>query len=584
MSYLARIPLWCTQRVTSLVLVALWVLIYIALWRDRPRPSAPPPPQSKISSWLSKGKKSSDHVVALEPTNAQLVFVCYTLAAHILGLLFPMRLLWATRSITKKLNKIFNQSHATSDVLLNYPNPADADLETKLETGYGYDGYESTSSYSESDSVTEVDEANELILHAIVIPNYKEDVYLAMEAGESGASTKAAVLMKEFADQFREIGYTLHPSDLPGEAQGKSSNLCWAAKHVNGKYLGGHMKRNVIVTVIDSDSHLSSKYFSLINGMHFRYPETAETTIYVPPIIFDRNAHHVPTPVRVADLLWAGAGLSGHYDTSSICPPTSVYSLPLSLVDQAGGWDAGEEAVGEDLHMYVKCFFALDGKLTTRTVLSPASQSNVHTDGKGIRGFFRDCKARYRQALRHMWGALDSGYVAKCVSKMWWRSLGRSGGRPHWGNTMVLLHRMYEAHFLPTHITFLIIGGAIYTVAVPAEQIPPLLQQTLSITAYMRLMSIFNFGMFFYLYEGYHYVCVKGREEEMVRVGLADRMSGAFSYRTMGKNCLDYCFFPIAGVAFGSVPTTVALLCHFWTLRLVYKVTKKPPSAVSTPA
>lgn len=163
--------------------------------------------------------------------------------------------------------------------------------------------------------------------------------------------------------------------------------------------------------------------------MHFRYPETAETTIYVPPIIFDRNAHSVPTPVRVADLLWAGAGLSGHYDSSAICPPTSVYSLPLSLVDHAGGWDAGDDAIGEDLHMYVKCFFALDGKLTTRTVLSPASQSNVHTDGKGIRGFFRDCKARYRQALRHMWGALDSGYVAKCGSKMLWKCLSTSSTR-----------------------------------------------------------------------------------------------------------------------------------------------------------
>jgi hypothetical protein len=53
------------------------------------------------------------------------------------------------------------------------------------------------------------------------------------------------------------------------------------------------------------------KHFSLINGMHSAYPETAERTIYVPPIIFDRNAHLVPRLVRVADLLWAGAGLSG---------------------------------------------------------------------------------------------------------------------------------------------------------------------------------------------------------------------------------------------------------------------------------
>jgi hypothetical protein len=59
--------------------------------------------------------------------------------------------------------------------------------------------------------------------------------------------------------------------------------------------------------------------------------------IYVPPIIFDRNAHLVPHLVRVADLFWAGAGLSGHYRTSTICPLMSVYSLPLSLVDLVRG-------------------------------------------------------------------------------------------------------------------------------------------------------------------------------------------------------------------------------------------------------
>jgi len=143
--------------------------------------------------------------------------------------------------------------------------------------------------------------------------------------------------------------------------------------------------------------------------------------MYVPPIIFDRNAHQVPCLVRVADVLWAAAGLSGHYQSSSICPPTSVYSLALSLVDRAGGWDAGEDAIGEDLHMYIKCFFALNGNLTTRSIFSPASHSNVHSDGEGIRGFYEDIMARYKQALRHMWGALDSGFVLRSVSNMFGR-------------------------------------------------------------------------------------------------------------------------------------------------------------------
>jgi hypothetical protein len=80
-------------------------------------------------------------------------------------------------------------------------------------------------------------------------------------------------------------------------------------------------------------THISTKYFSQITSLHFLHPTTAATTIYIPPIIFYRNVHLVPHLVRVADLFWAGAGLSGHYRTSTICPLTSVYSLPLSLVD-----------------------------------------------------------------------------------------------------------------------------------------------------------------------------------------------------------------------------------------------------------
>jgi hypothetical protein len=171
-----------------------------------------------------------------------------------------------------------------------------------------------------------------------------------------------------------------------------------------------------------ADSHLSTNYFTTITGMHLAYPEKAETTIYVPPIIFDRNAHTVPVLVRVADLFWAGAGLSGHSGLDPICPPTSVYSLPLSLVERAGGWDAGADAIGEDLHMYIKCFFSLNGNLTARTVLSAAGQSNVHSGGKGVGNYLRNCNARYRQALRHMWGALDSGYVLRSASEMWWRT------------------------------------------------------------------------------------------------------------------------------------------------------------------
>jgi len=124
--------------------------------------------------------------------------------------------------------------------------------------------------------------------------------------------------------------------------------------------------------------------------------------------------------VRVADIFWCGAGLSGLYKGSPICIPTSVYSLAMTLAGEVGGWDTGPDSIGEDLHMYLKCYFASSGQFHTKIVFSPASQSNVSSDLKGWRGAATNLKARYKQAMRHMWGSLDTGYaVEKALQIMW---------------------------------------------------------------------------------------------------------------------------------------------------------------------
>ncbi|RDW94965.1 hypothetical protein BP5796_00728 [Coleophoma crateriformis] len=569
---LSKVVSWGAQRIASLSLLALLLLVYIALGHDKPKGAA-------------RGKP--------ELTTAQLVLVVYTLFTHLQALAFPVRLCVSTWSVTKKLKKA-QQPHSS---------PRSVSKQGVSMGVKSIEMYEDSSSSYSSSSEDEgaLKREDDLVLHSIILPNYKEDinnlretlqvlacnqqasatceVILAMEQGEEESEMKAKLLCKEFSERFRKMEYTIHPCDIPGEAQGKSSNLSWAARHVSEKYSTDKQKKNVIITVLDADSHLSPSYFAQITSMHRHYAQTNATTVYVPPIIFDRNSHLVPIPVRVADLLWAGAGLSGHHRGSTICPPTSVYSLPLTLVDRAGGWDTGPEAIGEDLHMYIKCFFTVNGNLTCRTVLSPASQTNVHTSGKGIRGIWMNCYARYRQALRHMWGALDSGYVIKSAGQMCWRTLcGKNavGESPNWTSTITMIHRMYEAHCLPTHMTILIVGAGLYTACVPTHQIPPLMLQTFDLTGYIRLASLALLGCFFCFYETYHTQCVSTREAEMIRFGLADRMVDGFSYRKFSKNYADYLFFPISGVAFGSLPTFVALICQLWTLRLVYKVSKKP--------
>ena len=96
-----------------------------------------------------------------------------------------------------------------------------------------------------------------------------------------------------------------------------------------------------------ADTHLLQDYFTEIRRLHQTHPNSANA-LYVCPIIFDRNAHNTNLFVRVADILWSCAGLSNNVPWSTLHIPTSVYSLPLPLAEQVGGWDGDATAIGED--------------------------------------------------------------------------------------------------------------------------------------------------------------------------------------------------------------------------------------------
>lgn len=352
--------------------------------------------------------------------------------------------------------------------------------------------------------------------------------------------------------------------------------------------------------------------------MHLRHSETATTTLFAAPIIFDRNAHTVNPLVRVADILWSAAGISGLYRGSPIAPPTSVYTLPLVLVDRVGGWDSDAEAIGEDLHMFLKCFFALNGNLTCRTVLSPVSQSNVTGGGRGgIRGTTLDLRARYKQALRHMWGALDTGFALRKAIEMWQgrkytartlRPLHQSQGghfdassfecheteddtepsngrhplndltnevveKPNWGRIIYLGHRLFEAHFLAAHIAIMVIASSLYVSVAEGSVGVNQLGWVFSVSSVLRIIGFIEMGCYFYLYEQYHKLCVNARERDMIEADLADGM--CFSHRSFKQKLVDYLLVPFAAQLYGAIPLIEVETSHFWTLDLMYTVSKK---------
>jgi len=71
-----------------------------------------------------------------------------------------------------------------------------------------------------------------------------------MESREPNVEDKAMTIIQEFSKKFRSINYTLHPSDIPGEAPGKGSNMAWAGRKLSEKY-PLNIRKDVIITGID---------------------------------------------------------------------------------------------------------------------------------------------------------------------------------------------------------------------------------------------------------------------------------------------------------------------------------------------
>lgn len=75
-----------------------------------------------------------------------------------------------------------------------------------------------------------------------------------MEEKEEKSAFKAAQLCDTFRRSFLRMSYTVHPANIPGEAQGKSSNESWAAKQALKHYTDVDVKRNAIFTTMDGRS------------------------------------------------------------------------------------------------------------------------------------------------------------------------------------------------------------------------------------------------------------------------------------------------------------------------------------------
>jgi len=265
------------------------------------------------------------------------------------------------------------------------------------------------------------------VRHLVIVPNLREDlavlrrtldrlarqagarermlVVLAMEAAEPGAQAKGAALAREFGGCFARIVVTLHPAGRRGEAACKSANLRWALARARGVALDelGWPRDAVLVTAMDADTLWHPQHVAALSAT-FAADPARHATFFQAPIRYHANVrctHPLLRPLHAYASAWELAYLAAPWWRAL---PMSSYALSLRLLDESDSWDPS--ATADEWRMYLRAARRRGVEPRLRPIWLPFLASAPPDAG------WRDAlRARYRQTLRHAWGAQEIGYA-----------------------------------------------------------------------------------------------------------------------------------------------------------------------------
>jgi hypothetical protein len=207
---------------------------------------------------------------------AQRIFVAYALLIHVHMLGFTLRLGWSIFRATGKA-KLALERRIWHTPLPSPQYEGDEYIEQPISPVSAH-SMDSLISKNLKADVTVNEVVEEELVHAIILPNYCEDlhtlettlkvlashprarsqyeIYLAMEQKEDASSDKAGHLVTKFEKSFLHICGTFHPSGIQGEIAGKSSNVAFAARRIVEIHRTDLNEDccNVVVTVMDGKS------------------------------------------------------------------------------------------------------------------------------------------------------------------------------------------------------------------------------------------------------------------------------------------------------------------------------------------
>lgn len=165
---------WCTRRVGGLSLIALIILCYYVISAELRLRTDGGVPRVQLHGTNHYRVPQDGAGMA---GNWTIFFAYYSLFIHALVILFPIRACWAVEDLTRSLKKVARNKQM-KDFKFNDPRRLSS---TSLSSAETLISSQSSSASSEAGDMelgyfADANAEQEKILHAILIPNYKEDI------------------------------------------------------------------------------------------------------------------------------------------------------------------------------------------------------------------------------------------------------------------------------------------------------------------------------------------------------------------------------------------------------------------------
>jgi len=344
--------------------------------------------------------------------------------------------------------------------------------------------------------------------HLVILPIYKESyevlhpavraiaeshwpkermilVLTVEEAAGKDAKEYANRLQEEFKKVLPLFFVTVHPSNLPGEIQGKGSNERWGGVWAKENVIDQKNipYEHIIVSSFDADTVVYPHYFSCL-AYHYLTCEKPLRSSFQPIPLFTNNIWQAPALSRVI------AFSSTFWHTLNQERPEkhvtfSSHSMPLVALVDVGFWQPN--VVSEDSRIFWQCFLHYNGDYRVVSLYYP-----VGMDANVARGFGRTLKNIYKQQRRWAYGSENNAYFLFGFVKKWkkipkglmWRyGFNTIEGFHSWATHALLI---FLLGWLP-----LVLGGEAFNASILSYSLPRVTRILLTVAMLGIMSSVF---------------------------------------------------------------------------------------------